>query len=424
MSRSKKSAALLVEYRPLADLIPYARNSRTHSEAQVAQIAASIAEFGFTNPVLVDAEGGVIAGHGRVLAARQLGFDPVPTIALGHLNETQRRAYVIADNKLALNAGWDEEMLGVEIGALKDEDFDLGLLGFSDLELAALLAGPGTGGRTGPDDVPKTPANPVSQLGDVWILGRHRILCGSSMSQDCVVAVMKGELADVVFTDPPYGVAYVGGSASGSIAGDITQAAIPVSFKHAIDHATKENARLYFCGGSSNVQMYYALFDAYLRRMPSMIVWDKGTIVLRRNNYHSQYEVIFYGWKGAGGGNDCWFGSRKADAASDVWQVKRDNGQDYLHPTQKPTALAERAISNSSPPGGIVYEPFSGSGSTIIAAEMTGRSCHAIELSPAYVDVAVKRWRNFTGKQATLETTGAAFDRVTADRTAATPAEA
>jgi len=400
-----------LEHLPIDGLIPYARNSRTHSPEQVAQIAASIREFGFTNPILIDADGGIIAGHGRVLAARQLGLATLPCLRLGHLSEAQKRAYIIADNKLALNAGWDETLLALELADLKAMDYDLGLTGFDLGEIDELLAGLDATpeGQTDADAVPEVRADAISKPGDVWGLGRHRIMCGSSIKSDDIAALMAGELADMVFTDPPYGVSYVGASASKSISGDTTQTAIPISFKHAIDVATKSDARLYFCGGSSNVQMYYALFDAYLRSMPALIIWMKNNIVLRRNNYHSQYEIIFYGWKGNGGSNDHWFSGRKMDEASDIWQVKRDSGGDYEHPTQKPVELPSRAMRNSCQVGGLVFEPFSGSGSTLIAAEQTGRRCYAMELSPQYVDVAVRRWQQFTGKVATHADTGAPF---------------
>lgn len=404
-----------VQRRPIADLVPYARNARAHSDAQIAQIAASMREWGWTNPVLVDEQGSIIAGHGRVLAARQLGYGEVPVMVADGWSEAQKRAYTIADNKLALNADWDTDLLKVELADLAALDFDIDLIGFSADELGPLLANMGPG-LTDPDDAPEPPANPVSELGNVWLLGRHRLLCGNSTLEDDVKRVVGVNVADMIFTDPPYGVAYHGSSTTTSIAGDITQAAIPISFKQAIDHATKDKARLYFCGGSSNVSMYFSLFDAFLRKAPSMIIWDKGHIILRRNNYHSQYEIIFFGWKGIGGDDRSWFGGRKAEDASDVWRVNRDSSRDYLHPTQKPVALATRAIKNSCPDGGIVYEPFSGSGSTIIAAEATNRCCYAIELDPAYVDVAARRWQSYTGKVATLEATGRTFAEVAAAR--------
>ena len=400
-----------IEHLTLDALVPYARNSRTHSPEQIAQVAASIREFGFTNPVLIDAQGGIIAGHGRVMAARTLGLSEVPCLRLGHLTDAQKRAYVIADNKLALNAGWDDALLALELRELDGLGFDLHMTGFNDDEISKLLdidLGDGEG-QGDADAVPPPPAEPISRPGDVWVLGRHRLMCGSSMKADEVGLLMGRERADMVFTDPPYGVAYVGASASKSIAGDTTQAAIPIAFKHAIEIATHSDARLYFCGGASNVQMYYALFDAYLRSSPALLIWMKNGMVLRRNNYHSQFEVIFYGWKGKGGAPENWYGERTMDAASDVWQVKRDASQDYAHPTQKPVELPSRAIRNSCPSAGLIYEPFSGSASTLIAAEQTGRRCYAMELAPQYVDVGVRRWQDFTGQRATHAETGSPF---------------
>ena len=414
---SRPWPAYTVERKPMAWLKPYAKNARTHGKAQIEQIRGSLKQFGWTIPVLAREDGTIIAGHGRVEAGKLEGIAEVPVIIATGWTETQCRAYALADNRVALNSGWDEQLLGVELQELSGLGIDLGTLGFDAVELAA-QSGAGDGqGLTDPDAAPEAPATPTSARGDLWVLGKHRLLCGDCCNQDDVVRVMSGTLADMIFTDPPYGVAYADkGSAKQSISGDLTQATIPISFKQAIDHATKPNARLYFCGGSSNVLMYYSLFDAYLRKIPAMIIWNKGSIVLRRNNYHSQYEILFYGWKGAGGANDCWFGPRTADCAADVWDVKRDNSSDYLHPTQKPAALAVRAIGNSAPPHGVVYEPFSGSGSTMVAAEMTGRCCHAIEIDPAYVDVCIKRWQDFTGQKATLDGDGRTFEQIAAER--------
>ncbi|MFT3758451.1 site-specific DNA-methyltransferase [Thauera sp.] len=403
-----------IEHQPIDGLIPYARNSRTHSPEQIAQVAASIREFGFTNPVLIDQGGEIIAGHGRVMAARSIGLAEVPCIRLAHLTEAQKRAYVIADNKLALNAGWDNDLLAQELRDLAALDFDLDLTGFGADELEDLLGELDADGAEGEElgdaeAVPEPRPNAISRLGDVWILGKHRVMCGNSMKSGDVGRLMGGERADMVFTDPPYGVAYVGSSASKSIAGDITQAAIPIAFKHAIEIATREHARLYFCGGASNVQMYYGLFDAYLRSAPAMLIWVKENMVLRRNNYHSQFEVIYFGWKGEGRCKEMWFSGRTLDEASDVWRVKRDPRLSYEHPTQKPVELPARAMRNSCPPSGLIYEPFSGSGSTLIAAEQSGRICYAMELDPHYVDVGVRRWQNFTGQRAIHAETGDPF---------------
>lgn len=419
-------AAVVVQERmemlPVAALVPYARNSRTHSDQQVAQIAASMREFGFTNPVLVDEAGGIIAGHGRVMAAKSLGLVEVPCIRLAHLSEAQKRAYVIADNKLALNAGWDDAMLRLELEDLRAADFDLDLLGFNAEELGALLTEPEpeTEGLTDPDKAPEPPAQPVTVEGDVWLLGKHRVMCGDSTRVDSVQALLAGKLAEMVFTDPPYGVNVKGGKSSGNekmrIVGDLTQTAIPFSFDLAVQQATTEDARFYFCGGEGNIGMYGKLFDRYLGQLPRHLIWVKNGFTLKPNGYHNQYEIIFYGYKSGGGGLNKWYGERTEDAASDVWRISRDPSSTYEHPTQKPVALPLRAIENSSAPGGIVYEPFGGSGSTLLACEQSGRICKAMELDPRYCDVIVKRWQAFTGRQATLEATGQTFAEVEAQR--------
>jgi len=398
-------------------LIPYARNSRTHSDAQVAQIAASIREFGFTNPVLVDEADGIIAGHGRVLAARKLAMDKVPAIRLKHLSEAQKRAYVIADNRLALNAGWDEAMLAAELGDLAAMDFDLDLLGFDEAELANLMHGDdGTDGLTDPDEVPEPPADPVTKPGDVWVMGRHRLMCGDSTALDEVKTLMAGHKAEMVFTDPPYGV-NLGGAKSASnskmkIVGDITQTAIPFSFDIAVNQATTDDARFYFCGSESNMGLYGKLFDRYMGQLPRHLIWVKNGFTMKPNGYHNQYEILYHGYKPKGGGLNKWFGERTEDAASDVWQISRDASSSYIHPTQKPVALPLRAIKNSCSKSGIVYEPFSGSGSTLIACEQSGRVCFAMELDPTFADAAVIRWQNITGQKAVLESTGKSFPMV------------
>ncbi len=406
-----------VEVVDVAALVPYERNARTHSPEQVAQIVASIREWGWTNPILVDEKMVILAGHGRRLAAIELGLARVPCIVAKGWTTKQKRAYVIADNKLAENAGWDLDALRFELEFLREAEFDLDLTGFDAGEVLDLFKVEGD--QADPDAAPEVLPETYSRRGDVWVLGPHRLMCGDSTKEDDVAKLMGERRAELVFTDPPYGVAYQGSGKAQTIAGDITQAAIPLAFKSAIDHATTKDARLYFCGGSSNVQMYYALFDSYLRSQPALIIWDKGSIVLRRNNYHSQFEVIFFGWKGKGGGPSYWFSGRKADEASDIWDVKRDSGAEYLHPTQKPTALAERAMRNSCPAGGLVFEPFSGSGSSLIAAERTERVCCAMEIDPRFVDVAVRRWQTFTGREAVRESDGVAFNALAPQQTEA-----
>ena len=392
-------------------LIPYARNSRTHSDAQVAQIAASIKEFGFTNPVLIDADGGIIAGHGRVMGARQLGMDKVPCIRLGHLTEAQKRAYVIADNRLALNAGWDEEMLALEMRDLMDEGYDVGLTGFDLKEIDALLAGLDATpeGQTDPDAAPAVQAEAVTRPGDVWLLGRHRIMCGDSTDGGSVALLMNGEKADLCFTDPPYGVDYDGGHAVKGVRreklandgdADIYSRVLPVVYG-----STKETAALYLWFSDSKSAAVTAAVTAAGYDVRNTIIWNKNLAQFGAigAQYKSKHEPCLYCFKR--GHAPIWRGPTNEVS---VWDVKREAKNEF-HPTQKPVELAERAIGNSSEAGDVVLDVFSGSGSTLIACETTGRKARVMELNPNYVDVAVRRWQQFTGKRATLEATGAEF---------------
>ena len=405
-----------IEQVKIDKLIPYARNSRTHSENQVAQIAASIKEFGFTNPVLIDETGSIIAGHGRVLAARKLAIADVPSIRLTHLTEAQKKAYVIADNKLALNAGWDDEMLAVELTDLKDMGFDLDLTGFSTDEIEALLAPVGTEGLTDEDAVPEVPEAPVTVLGDVWLLGRHRIMCGDSTSIDAVEKLMDGQKADMVFTDPPYGMKYGGGRAAGTtpkgalvkahgmiLGDDKTGDDLIALIRDAIATGvavSKSGSAKYVCFPWRTYSEFESALGECGLSPASCIVWDKKSIGLGNANYRPQHEFIFY-IKG-----DAWFGDR---AQSDVWYMSRGATGDYVHPTQKPVELIERAINNSSKGGDNILDLFGGSGSTLIACEKTGRINRSMELDPKYCDVIVQRWQEFTGQTATLESTGKPF---------------
>ena len=396
-----------IEQIGIATLIPFAKNSRTHSDAQVAQIAASIREFGFTNPVLIDEANGIIAGHGRVLAARKLKLTEVPCIRLAHLTEAQKRAYVIADNKLALNAGWDEAMLKLELADLKALDFDLDLTGFSADEIDALLAEAGTEGLTDPDETPEPPAEPVTKLGDVWVCGPHRVMCGDSTSETALTALMANAQADLLFTDPPYGMAYEGGRGKkqlGMIKNDDAQGdALVQLVRDALataKNASKGGAAAYVCFPWRT----YAQFEQALTgagwEITTCIVWDKKSVGLGHQEYRPQHEFVFYSKGGA------WFGDR---SQSDVWQIARDKTAGYVHPTQKPVALVEKALKNSSKNGDTIIDCFGGSGTTLIAAEKNGRVARIMELDPKYVDVIVKRWEDFTGKKAVLESTGEQF---------------
>ncbi|HRN75986.1 site-specific DNA-methyltransferase [Ottowia sp.] len=412
---------LHIQRRQVSALIPYIRNARTHSPEQIAQIAASIREFGWTNPILVDGHNGVIAGHGRLLAARQLGFDEVPVIELAHLNDTQRRAYVLADNRLAENAGWDTELLRLELGELQLMDIDLGLLGFGDAELQDLLA-PGEedrGGLTDDDEVPEVSETPISRPGDIWIMGPHRLLCGDATVAASYDALLQGEQADMVFTDPPYNVNYAN-SAKDKMRGkdrailndnlgdgfyDFLLAALTSIVSHC-------RGGIYVAMSSSELDVLQAAFRAAGGKWSTFIIWAKNTFTLGRADYQRQYEPILYGWPE--GATRHWCGDRDQ---GDVWNIKKPQKND-LHPTMKPVELVERTIRNSSRPGNVVLDPFGGSGTTLIAAEKSGRVARLIELDPKYVDVIVRRWEEFTGKQATREADGAALDQAASDSSA------
>jgi DNA modification methylase len=409
-----------LEQRPIADLTPYARNSRTHSEAQVAQIAASITEFGFTNPVLVDAEGGIIAGHGRVLAAQSLGLETVPVLVLDHLSEDQRRAYVIADNKLALNAGWDDDALRSEIEELARGGYGLDVIGFDADELEALLNPPSTS-QADPDEVPEPPAIPVTRPGDVWMMDKHRIICGDSTDAETVAALLQGAKPHLMVTDPPYGVEYdadwrnsakradgsaIGGRAVGKVENDDR-----ADWQEAWDLFPGDVAYVWHAGLYCDVVK--VSLEAAKLECRAQLIWVKSNFAVGRAHYHFQHEPLWYAVRR--GGKSHFNGDRKQSSA---WFIDKPRSSETGHSTQKPIECMKRPIENNSKPGDAVYEPFSGSGTTIIAAEMTGRRCFAIELSPAYVDVAVRRWEDFAGRVATLEATGQSFREVADERRA------
>jgi DNA modification methylase len=407
---------LAVEYRPAAALIPYTRNARTHFDAQVAQIAASIREFGWTNPVLVDGESGIIAGHGRLLAARKLGMATVPVIELFGLSEAQKRAYIIADNKMALNGGWDNELLGLELGDLAALGIDLSLTGFDDLEIAALTS-LGTAGLTDPDDIPDTPEQPTTCPGDVWLLGKHRLICGDSTNAADVERVLNGVRPHLLVSDPPYGVSYdPSWRERFSDGNDLARGKVLND-----DRANWREAWALFPGdvayvwhGALHATTVAASLEASGFAVRSQIIWDKTRLVIGRGDYHWQHEPAWYGVRKGRKGH--WAGDRKQTT---VWAIPHRKSASG-HGTEKSVECMKRPIENNSSPGQAVYEPFSGSGTTIIAAEMTGRSCHAIELNPAYVDVAVKRWQEFTGQAAMLEGDGRSFAELAAERGGAT----
>jgi DNA modification methylase len=392
---------LTIQYKKIDELIPYARNSRTHSDAQVAQIAASIKEFGWTNPVLMDGDNGIIAGHGRVLAARVLGHTDIPTIELSHMTDIQKRAYIIADNKLALNAGWDDEVLNLEISELKEFGFNIDLLGFNADELNKF--NPIVEGLTDEDAVPEVPEAPVTVLGDVWLLGKHRVMCGDSTSIDAVEKLMDGEQANMLHTDPPYGVDYEG------VPNDHLKDAKLQEFLH--DALVCAYSVLH---PGSNVYVWHADITAlefisafrkagFKQARPPTIQWVKPSLVMSQGDYHSQNEPCLFGWKEGSGRVRV-----KDRKQTTIWHCDRSK-ETKVHSTMKPVELCQRAIENSSVQNCIVLDLFGGSGSTLIACEKTGRINRSMELDPKYCDVIVQRWQEFTGQTATLEATGEPF---------------
>ena len=397
-----------VERRPVSALLPYIRNARTHSDEQVAQIAASIREWGWTFPLLIDETGMIIAGHGRVLAAQRLGIAEVPVMVAAGWSEAQKRAYVIADNKLALNAGWDSELLPIELGDLKGMGFDLTLTGFGELELGKLLLG--TDGDSDPDEAPEPPAEPISRPGDLWICGEHRVLCGDATVRADVEKLLDGELADMAFTDPPYNVNYAN-SAKDKLRGKsrpILNDALGEGFE-ALLHAASANmlavtkGAIYICMSSSELDTLQKAFREAGGKWSTFVIWAKNTFTLGRADYQRQYEPILYGWKE--GADHFWCGARDQ---GDVWFFDKPHKND-LHPTMKPVALVERAIRNSSKSRDIVLDLFGGSGTTMIAAERTGRRARLIELDPRYCDVICQRWAQVTGNSAANASTGSKF---------------
>lgn len=432
-----------LEYAPPDSFPVYERNSRTHSEAQIAEVMASIKRWSFTNPLLVD-DKGIIAGHARAIAASRLGLKEVPFIRLSGLSDADRKALIIADNKLALNSGWDAEMLRLELGDLQAQGFDLGLTGFNSFEIADIFAT--RTGLTDPDDAPKLEEHPVSKLGDVWLCGPHRLICGDSTNRETVDRLLRGAKPNLMVTDPPYGVNYDAAWRGKAGVGSKGAAVGKVQNDDRADWSAAwalfpGNVAYVWHGGlhSSTVEQSLQAAKFLVR---SQIIWVKSRPVLSRGAYHWRHEPAFYAVKP--GADDGWaavpeherfvpdhevasYTVRKGETAgwagdrkqSTVWQIEHIKSETG-HSTQKPVECMRRPIENNSKPGDMVYEPFSGSGTTLLAAEMTGRVCLAVELSPQYVDVAVKRWQAFVGRAATQEASGLTFEQVTAGATGQT----
>ena len=387
-----------VERRKVADLIPYARNSRTHSDVQVSQIAASIKEWGWTVPVLIEADGGLIAGHGRILAAQKLGIEDVPCMIAEGWSEAQKRAYIIADNKLALNAGWDDDALKIELAELGDLDFDLTLTGFDDTELAGLTATE-TEGLTDEDAVPDAPEVPVTVEGDVWLLGRHRLMCGDSTSIDAVDKLMDGTKPNAIFTDPPYGIGMdkegqkLGKSQKyKAVANDHDSEAAKDAFALAVSMKVPE---LYFWGANH--------YSSVLPDSSCWIVWDKQG---GKSVTYADCELCYTNIK------------KPVRMFTHIWDgFRRDSekGEVRVHANQKPVGLFVDIWAKFNM-GQVVLDLFGGSGSTLMAAEKTDRVCYMSELDPRYVDVILTRWEQFTGQSATLEATGQTYAELKAER--------
>jgi len=392
--------ATKIEWQSVDKLIPYAKNSRTHSPEQVGQIAASIKEFGFRNPILVDGVG-IIAGHGRLMAAQKLGLDKVPTIDCSDMTESQKKAYIIADNKLALNAGWDTAMLSIEMKDLEDEGFDLALLGFDDKELNALLEPEVTEGLTDEDAVPDVPEEPKTKLGDIYILGNHRLMCGDSCSITDMEKLVNNRQVDMWLTDPPYNVAYEGKTKDAltiqndSMDNEGFRQFLRDAYVTA-DTVMKAGAVFYIWHADSEGYNFRGAAHDAGWKVRQCLIWKKSTMVMGRQDYHWKHEPCLYGWKEGAG--HLWATDRKQTTILEFDKPSR-NGE---HPTMKPVALFEYQMLNNTKGGDIVLDSFGGSGTTLLAAEKHGRHAYLMELDPKYCDVIVKRWEDFTGKKAVL----------------------
>ena len=388
-----------IEYLSIDKLIPYARNTRTHNKEQVLKIASSIKEFGFTNPVLIDKDNGIIAGHGRVLAAEKLNIKELPCIRLGYLTDAQKKAYIIADNRLALDAGWDEELLKIELEELKELDFDIELTGFSDKEFNEIFKEEIKEDEFDADKVLADIKEPITKRGDIWQLGKHRLMCGDSTSKEDVLKLMDGQKADMVFTDPPYNIAYEGGSKKREmIKNDIVDNFYQFlydAYRNMFDN-TKGGASFYVThADSERVNFTKAFIDAggYLS---SVIIWVKNNSTFGRQDYFWKHEPILYGWNSKG--SHKWLGDNKQDT---IWNIDRPSRSDE-HPTMKPIELIAKALNNSSKEDDTILDLFGGSGSTLIACEQLNRICYMMELDEKYCDVIIKRYEEYTGNKAVL----------------------
>ena len=400
-----QNTKIQIEHVEVVKLIPYARNSRTHSPAQVKQIAASIREFGFMNPVLIDATNTIIAGHCRVMAAEHLQLQSVPCVRHEHLTEAQRRAYVIADNKLAMNADWDEEMLKVELDDLHMEGVDVGMLGFDPDELSKAMKLDDK--EVVEDEIPEPPAEAITKQGDLWLLGEHRLVCGDSTKAEDVHKLFDGAKADLMLTDPPYNVDYTGKTKDAlKVANDSMKDA---DFRQFLFDcfalafgSMKSGASYYVFHADSEGYNFRGAVKDCGQTVRQCLIWVKNSLVMGRQDYQWQHEPCLYGWKD--GASHGWYSDRKQTT---LLRFDRPT-QSSDHPTMKPVQMFAYLLGNSTAPQGLAYDPFLGSGTTLIAAEQLGRKCYGMELSPQYCDVIVKRWETLTGKKAERVSNGQA----------------
>tara|TARA_R110000744_G_scaffold55347_4_gene117085 strand:+ start:352 stop:1671 length:1320 start_codon:yes stop_codon:yes gene_type:complete len=391
---------------PVDDLKPYPQNARTHSSEQIQQIKQSIIEFGFTNPILIDKHNEIIAGHGRFESAKQLEMYAVPCIRLNDITETQKKAYVIADNKLALNADWNIDLLSEEMQNLVAEDFNIDVIGFDEAELNELLGTEEVKGLTDEDDVPDKPETPTTLKGDIYKLGNHKLMCGDATNEADVSKLMNNTKADMVFTDPPYNANYKSrgsnkllrkGIKNDSMSNELFDNFV-TDFLPSLYVSTKKGASFYICCNwkDSYPRFYFHITEANMN-ISSCIIWDKKSGGMGWQDYRYQYEFIIYGFKKDK--SHCWYGGR---TETDIWQFSREKKTKYIHPTQKPVELIEKALKNSSLSNNLILDLFGGSGSTLIACEKTKRNCYMMELDPIYCDVIIKRWEDYTGQKAEL----------------------
>lgn len=405
-----------IETVPIEKVIPYARNPRRNEHA-VAKVAGSIKEFNWQQPIVVDTNYVVVAGHTRLLAAQQLGMKEVPVKIADDLTPAQIKAYRLADNRTHEEAEWIDELLAIELGEIRDMGYDLDITGFDPDELDKLLAGDGSDGLTDDDAIPEVQEKAISHAGDVWVCGNHRVICGDSTDRAAIDKLMDGVLADMTFTDPPYNVNY-GASMKDKVRGNnrtIKNDNLGEDFygflqKACVNLLEVTKGGVYICMSSSELDTLQKAFREAGGHWSTFVIWAKNAFTMGRADYQRQYEPILYGWKE--GNTHYWCGARDQ---GDVWFVDKPTAND-LHPTMKPVSLVERAITNSSKSRDIVLDCFGGSGTTMIAAEKTGRSARLVELDPKYVDVIVRRWQEFTGKSAVLDGTEKTFDELAKER--------